>query len=89
MSIRLQEQSKKIRIIQVSDISKRIIETNNTFFPLRKFQRKKIEKELKNLLSSKAAPDSDIPAKVIKGNIDIFSIEVISTRNISIVNETS
>ena len=85
----MQEQSKNIRIIQVSDLSKRIIETQIILFPLRKFQRKKIEKELKNLLSSKAAPDSDIPTKVIKDNIDIFSIEVISTRNISIVNETS
>ena len=31
------------------------------------------EKELKNLLSSKAAQDSDIPTKVIKDNIDIFT----------------
>ena len=85
----MQEQSKNIRIIQVSDLSKRIIETQIILFPLRKFQRKKIEKELKNLLSSKAAPDSDIPTKVSKDNTDIFSIEVISTRNISIVNETS
>ena len=66
----MQEQSKNIRIIKVSDISKRLIETRIILFPLRKFQRKKIEKELKSLLSSKAAPDSDIPTKVIKDNID-------------------
>ena len=38
--------------------------TNNTFH-FEKVLTKEIEKELKNLLSSKAAPDSDIPTKVI------------------------
>ena len=46
--------------------------TNNTF----RFENvsvKDIEKELKNLLSSKAAQDTDIPTKVVKANIDIFT----------------
>ena len=46
--------------------------TNNTF----RFENvsvKEIEKELKNLLSSKAAQDSDVPTKVIKDNIDILT----------------
>ena len=43
---------------------------------------KEIEKELKNLLSSKAAQDSDIPTKVIKDNNDFFTpvlLEVFNT----------
>ena len=40
--IRLQEQSKNIRIIQVPDLSKRIIETQIILFTLRKFQQKKL-----------------------------------------------
>ena len=40
-------------------------------FHFEKVSGKTIEKELKNLLSSEAAQDSDIPTKVIKGNIDI------------------
>ena len=46
--------------------------TNNTFH-FENFSVKKIEKELKNLLSSKATQDADIPTKVIKNNIDIFT----------------
>ena len=40
-------------------------------FHFEKVSGKTTEKELKNLLSSEAAQDSDIPTKVIKGNIDI------------------
>ena len=43
--------------------------TVNTFH-FEKVSGKTIEKELKNLLSSEAAQDSDIPTKVIKDNID-------------------
>ena len=46
--------------------------TNNTFH-FENVPVKEIEKELKNLLSSKAARDTDIPTKVIKDNIDIFT----------------
>ena len=46
--------------------------TNNTFH-FENVSTKKTEKELKNLLSSNAVQDSDIPTKVIKDNIDIFS----------------
>ena len=46
--------------------------TNNTFH-FENVSVKDIEKELKNLLSSKAAQDTDIPTKVIKANIDIFT----------------
>ena len=46
--------------------------TNNTFH-FENVSVKYIEKELKNLLSSKAAQDTDIPTKVIKANIDIFT----------------
>ena len=46
--------------------------TNNTFH-FENVSVKDIEKELKNLLSSKAAQDTDIPTKVIKPNIDIFT----------------
>ena len=45
---------------------------NNTFH-FETVSAKEIEKELKNLWSSKAAQDSDIPTKVIKDNIDIFT----------------
>ena len=37
-------QSKNIRIIHVSDLSKRIIETQIILFTLRKFQRKKLRR---------------------------------------------
>ena len=46
--------------------------TNNTFH-FENVSVKEIEKELKNLLSSKAAQDTAIPTKVIKDNIDIFT----------------
>ena len=46
--------------------------TNNTFH-FENVSVKGIEKELKNLLSSKAAQNTDIPTKVIKANIDIFT----------------
>ena len=46
--------------------------TNNTFH-FENVSVKDIEKELKNLLSSEAAKDTDIPTKVIKANIDIFT----------------
>ena len=46
--------------------------TNNNFH-FENFSAKEIEKELRDLLSSKAAQDSDIPTKVIKVNIDIFT----------------
>ena len=46
--------------------------TNNTFH-FENVSVKEIENELKNLLSSKAARDTDIPTKVIKDNIDIFT----------------
>ena len=61
----MQEQSKDIRTIQALDLSKRIIETqiillwnnndNNTFTNINfeNVSAKEIEKELKNLLSSK------------------------------------
>ena len=42
--IRLQEQSKNIRIIQVLDLSKRIIETQIILFTLRTFQRTKLRR---------------------------------------------
>ena len=41
-------------------------------FVFRKFRQLKLKKELKNLDCSKASQDSDIPTKIIKGNIDIF-----------------
>ena len=44
----------------------------NPVFHFENVSAKEIEKELKNLLSSKAAQDSDIPTKVIKDNINIF-----------------
>ena len=50
---------------------------------MRTFQQRKLrKKELKNLLSSKAAQDSDIPTKVIKDNNDFFTpvlLEVFNT----------
>ena len=46
--------------------------TNNTFH-FENVSVKEIKKELRNLLSSKAAQDTDIPTKVIKENIDIFT----------------
>ena len=46
--------------------------TNDTFHS-ENVSVKEIEKELKNLLSSKAARDTDIPTKVIKDNIHIFT----------------
>ena len=59
-----------IRTIQVS---KRIYRNTNNTFHFEKISAKEIEKELKNLLSSKAAQDSDMPTKAIKDNIDIFA----------------
>ena len=50
----------------------RLIKENYSFH-FEKVPAKEIEKELKNLLSYKAAQASDIPTKVIKDNIDIFT----------------
>ena len=46
--------------------------TNNNFH-FENVSAKEIKKELKNLLSSKAAQGYDIPTKVIKDNVDIFT----------------
>ena len=45
----------------------------NNIFHFDKVPAKENEKKLKNLLSSKATQDSDIPTKVIKDRIDIFT----------------
>ena len=45
----------------------------NNIFHFENVSVKEIEKELKKLLSSKAAQDTDIPTKVIKDNINIFT----------------
>ena len=45
---------------------------NNVSFRFQEIQAIEIEKELKNLDCSKASQDSDIPAKIIKDNNDIF-----------------
>ena len=56
--------------------------TNN--FHFENFSAKEIEKELRDLLSSKAAQDSDIPTKVIKVNIDIFTTILVEEFNKSL-----
>ena len=51
-----------------------LIKTNNenASFHFQEIEVIEIEKELKNLNCSKASQDSDIPTKIIKGNIGIF-----------------
>ena len=44
---------------------------NNISFRFQEIQAIEIEKELKNLDCSKASQDSNIPAKIIRDNIDI------------------
>ena len=52
----------------------KLIKTNNenASFHFQEIEVIEIEKELKNLNCSKASQDSDIPTKIIKGNIGIF-----------------
>ena len=47
--------------------------STNTHFKFNSISKAEIEKEILNLNSSKARPDSDIPTKVIKSNSDIFT----------------
>ena len=46
---------------------------NNCTFSFDEITRSDIEKELKNFDSSKVARESDIPTKIIKDNIEIFT----------------
>ena len=47
--------------------------STNTHFKFNSISKAETEKEILNLDSSKARPDSDIPTKVIKSNSDIFT----------------
>ena len=46
---------------------------NNSTFSFDEITISNIEEELKNFDSSKAVQESEIPIKIIKGNINIFS----------------
>ena len=61
--------------------------TKNTFH-FENVSAKEIEKELKNLLSHKAAQDSDVATKVIKDNIDFFTPVLLEVFNTSLANIT-
>ena len=61
--------------------------TKNTFH-FENVSAKEIEKELKNLLSPKAAQDSDVATKVIKDNIDFFTPVLLEVFNTSLANIT-
>ena len=61
--------------------------TKNTFH-FENVSAREIEKELKNLLSPKAAQDSDIATKVIKDNIDFFTPVLLEVFNTSLANIT-
>ena len=45
----------------------------NTSFSLKTVSKRDIEKDILNLNVAKASQDSDIPTKIIKKNLDIFS----------------